>query len=364
LERLAGRLGGAGAAVADWPLRFAWNRLPGTAGADCAFPVRRRRLLAWDGDEVRGAVNFFEHELFLARSPEPIAFAWSNGLFSESVIDRRYAIVPVLLLRAALMRQPRQMTFGPIGTEAPFPKLLIALGWSHQQVPVLILPVRTAAVARELRRLSRYPKLRAVARGAASIELTSIVDLGFAGLRRLHHAQDVQAEEVDLFAGWSDVVWHAARPDYSALARRDGLALDRLYRPGDRRLIRLKVSRAGGSQLGWIAVTVRENVDDPDYGNLRLGVLADCLARPEDAGAVVAAGVERLVAAGVDLIRTRFTHAAWIAAAHRLGFVPVSAATRFFASSPLAAALPPLTLVHLTHGDNDGPLPYQSDQYD
>jgi hypothetical protein len=74
--------------------------------------------------------------------------------------------------------------------------------------------------------------------------------------------------------------------------------------------------------------------------------------------------VERLVAAGVDLIRTRFTHAAWIAAAHRLGFVPVSAATRFFASSPLAAALPPLTLVHLTHGDNDGPLPYQSDQYD
>jgi hypothetical protein len=360
LERLAERLGGAGAAVADWPLRFAWNRLPGAAGADCAFPVRRRRLLAWDDEEVRGAVNFFEHELFLARSPEPIAFAWSNGLFSESVIDRRYAIVPVLLLRAALTRQPRQMTFGPIGTEAPFPKLLIGLGWSHQQVPVLILPVRTAAVARELRRLSRFPKLRAVARGAAAIELTSMVDLGFAGLRRLRRAQDVQAEEVDRFAGWSDVVWHMAQPRYGALARRDGLALDRLYRPGDRRLIRLKVSRAGGSPLGWIAVAVRENVDDPDYGNLRLGVLADCLAPPEDAGAVVAAGVERLVAAGVDLIRSRFTHAAWIAAARRLGFVPVSAATRFFASPPLAAVLPPLPLVHLTHGDNDGPLPYQS----
>jgi hypothetical protein len=73
-----------------------------------------------DGDEVRGAINFFEHELFFAHSPEPVAFAWSNGLFSKSATDRRYAIVPVLLLRAALARQPRQMTVGPIVTEAPF----------------------------------------------------------------------------------------------------------------------------------------------------------------------------------------------------------------------------------------------------
>jgi hypothetical protein len=355
LERLAGRLSAAGAETADWPLRFSWNRLPGAAGADCAFPVRRRRLLAWDGDEVRGAVNFFEHELFFAGSLEPIAFAWSNGLFSESVIDRQYAIMPVLLLREALSRQPRQMTIGPIGTEAPFPKLLIALGWSHQPVPVLILPVRTAVVAREIRRLSQYPKLRAVARGAAAVGLTSLVDLGLTGLRRLRHARNVRVEEVDRFDGWSDAVWHTVQPRYGALARRDGFALDRLYRPGDRRLIRLKVSRARGPPLGWIALTMRENANDPDYGNLCLGFLADCLALPEDAGAVVAAGVERLVDAGVDLIRARFTHAAWLAAARRIGFVPVSAATRFFASPLLTTSLPSLQSVHLTHGDNDGP---------
>jgi hypothetical protein len=358
LERLAKRLEIAGADVMDWPLRFSWNQLPGAGAADGAFPVSRRRLLAWDGDEVRGAVNFFEHELFLARSPEPIAFAWSNGLFSESVIDRRYSSTPIALMRVALARQPRQMTVGPIGTDAPFPRLLIALGWSHQPVSVLVLPIRTAVVTHELRRLSQYPKLRAIGRAAAAIGLASLADLGFAGLRRLGRARDTRIKEVGSFAGWSDAVWRASQPHYGALARRDGLALDRLYRPGDWRLIRLKVSGAGRSPLGWIAVTVRENVDDPNYGGLRLGVLADCLAPPEDAGTVVAAAVEWLAAARVDLIKATFSHKAWIAAAKRIGFMPVQTTTRLFASPSLATALPPLRSVHLTLGDNDGPLSY------
>jgi hypothetical protein len=358
LERLAERLRTGGSALADWPMRFSWNTLPGAAVEDSGFAVRRRRLLAWDGDEVRGAVNFFEHELFFGHSHEPIAFAWSNGLFSESVIDRRYAIVPVLLLREALARQPRQMTVGPIGTEAPFPRLLIALGWSYAPVPVLILPVHAATVMRELRRLSQYPKLRAAGLAAAAVGATSLIDLAFAGLRRLRHTRSIRVEEVDRFAGWSDAVWKAAQPLYGALARRDGATLDRLYRPADRRLIRLKLSRGGACPFGWIAVTVRASVDDPDYGNLRQGVLADGLASPKDAGVLVAAGVERLAAEGVDLVRARFSHAAWISAARHIGFVAVPSTTRLFASPPLSGALPRLQAVHLTHGDNDGPLPY------
>jgi hypothetical protein len=222
----------------------------------------------------------------------------------------------------------------------------------------LLLPVHSAIVARELRRLSRYPKLRAAGRAAAAVGLTSLVDLGLAGLRRLHNMRDLRAEEVDRFAGWSDAVWSAARPLYGALARRDGATLDRLYRPGDRRLIRLRFSHRDGQPLGWIALTVRETIDDPDFGNLRLGVVADCLAPLEHADAAIATGVRRLIADGVDLIQVRFSHAAWIAAARRAGFVRVPSTTRFFASPALAAVLPPLHTVHLTYGDNDGPLIY------
>jgi hypothetical protein len=357
LERLAERLNARGAAFANWPLRFSWNRLPGTGGTDYGFPVRRRRLLAWEGGEVRGSVNFFENQLYLARCSAPIGFAWSNGLFSESVVDRRYTLVPSLLLRAALSLQPRQMTVGPAGPQEPMAKLLTALGWTSRATAMLLLVVRAAVVVRELRRLSRYPALLASGRAAAALGFAPLADIGLAGLRRLRHPRHLRIEEVGRFGSWSDEVWSTAQPCYGALVRRDAAALDRLYRPEDQRLIRLTV--ADGDRLrGWIAMTVADKFDDPDYGNLRLGVLADCLAPPEYAGALVAAGVERLVAERVDLIQVRFSHTAWLAAARRLGFVRVPATTRCFFSPALVGDVPPLSSIHLTYGDNDGPLPH------
>jgi hypothetical protein len=105
-------------------------------------------------------------------------------------------------------------------------------------------------------------------------------------------------------------------------------------------------------------VAVEDKVDDPDYGDMRLGSLADCLAEPGYERALIAAGVDRLVAARVDLIHARFSHAAWIAAARRAGFVSVPTTARCFFSPALAGHVPPVQSVHLTYGDNDGPLPY------
>jgi hypothetical protein len=357
LERFAARLERAGAAQAQWPLRFSWNRLPSVV-PDPSFPIRRRRLLAFQGDEIRGAVNFFEHQLWFAGSAEPSAFVWPNGMITEGVVDRRYATIGPALLRAALARQPRQMVLGPIGTEAPMAKLLIAHRWSHQEVPVLALPLRSARVVRELRRLSRYPKLQIAAGAAAALGLTSVLDLGLTGLRYFRQPRDLSVDEVDRFESWSDAVWDAARPSYGALTRRDGAALDCLFRPGDPRLVRLKISR-GSRLLGWVALTVRDYSDDPDFGNLHTGVLADCLAPPAEAAAVIAAGVRRLAAMGVDLIVATFSHSTWVAESRHIGFVPVPTTTRLFVSPALAPLLPQLSSLHLTRGDCDGPLPYK-----
>jgi hypothetical protein len=359
LERLAARLREASAPTANWPLRFAWNRLPGLHGGDDQFPVRRRRFLARDGSEVRGAVNILESELSLSARSGMTSFAWSNGLFSESVVDRRYSSVPVALMRAALAQQPRQMNLGPIGTLDAMPRLFIALHWWYAPVAVLMLPLRTARVAHDLRRLSRYPRLQATAQLAATVRLTSLVDFGLAAWRLGRRPRSVHIDDVNQFSGWADEVWMATRSSYAALVRRDGAALDRQYRAGDTRLTRIRIS-VGARPLGWMAVTIRENRDDPDYGNLRVGVLADCLSEPRDAAAVLMAGVERLAEEGVDLIRATFSHSAWIAAARRTGFVPVPTTTRFFASPPMASLLPPLSDIHLTLGDNDGPLPYNA----
>jgi hypothetical protein len=356
LERFAARLERAGAAEAQWPLRFSWNRLPGMP-PDPSFPIRRRRLLALEGEEVRGTVNFFEHQLWLAGCAEPTAFAWCNGMVSEGIIDRRYATVAPALLRAALVQQPRQMAFGPLGTADPMSKLIMAHRWSHHPVPVLALPVRSARVVRELRRLSRYPKLQIAGCAAAASGLTSVLDLGLAGLRRLRCPRDQRVEEVDRFAGWSDTIWDVVKPLYGALTLRDGAALDCLYRAGDKRLVRLKVSR-GSRLLGWVALTIRDNIDDPDFGNLRTGILGDCLAPPAEAAAVIAAGVGRLATMGADLIVATFSHSAWIAQSRQIGFVPVPTTTLLFVSPALGPLLPPLWSFHLTRGDCDGPLPY------
>jgi hypothetical protein len=351
LERFAARLERAGVRQAPWPLRFSWKRLP-AAPPDPLFPIRRRRLLAFEDDEVRAVVNFFEHQLWLSGSAEPVAFVWPNNMVSEGIIDRRYATVAVSLLRAALALQPRQMGFGAVDT-APMERMLVACGWHKQPVPVLALPVRSARVARELRRLSRYPKLRVAGRVAAGVGLTSLVDLGLTGLRRLRCPRDLRIDEVDRFADWSDAVWDAARPFYGALTRRDGAALDFLLRPGDPRLVRLKVLR-GGRLLGWVALTAYDYIDDPDYGNLRIGVVGDCLAPPAEAAAVIASAVARLAAMQVDLIVATFSHSAWVAQSRQLGFVPVPNLWRLLVSPAIAPLLPRLSSIHLTRGDCDG----------
>jgi hypothetical protein len=178
--------------------------------------------LALEGKEVRGVVNFFKHQLWFPKSSEAAQFVWLNGLVTEGIIDRGYAPIALALMRATLARQPRQMIFGPLGTEASMPRLLMALRWLDKPVPVLVLAVRSAIVVRELQRLRRHLKLRVAGRAAAAAGLTSLVDLGLAGLRRLHRARDVRVEEVDRFASWSDAVWSAAQPLYGALPSRCG----------------------------------------------------------------------------------------------------------------------------------------------
>jgi hypothetical protein len=162
---------------------------------------------------------------------------------------------------------------------------------------------------------------------------------------------------VDRFATWSDAIWDAARPLYGVLTRRDGAALDCLFRPGERRLVRLKVLR-GSELLGWIVLTMRDYIDDPDFGNLRIGIVGDCLAPPAAAAAVIGAGVGRLAAMAADLVVATFSHSAWIAQSRRIGFVPVPTTTRLFVSPALAPLLPRLASIHLTRGDCDGPLEY------
>ena len=50
----------------------------------------------------------------------------------------------------------------------------------------------------------------------------------------------------------------------------------------------------GGEVLGWAVVVERRLAGDARFGDLRVGMIADCLALPEDAGEIVHAAFEHL----------------------------------------------------------------------
>src|SRR5258707_1092406 len=108
LARFAGRL--RQTPHAPRPLQVACGRqLPG-APADGTFPVRRRRLLLWEGDEVRAFHNFFEHEITVAG--KPYRFVWLNGPLSEGIVNPRYAPCWPLLVQHSLRLHPFHLLMG------------------------------------------------------------------------------------------------------------------------------------------------------------------------------------------------------------------------------------------------------------
>lgn len=357
LIRLAERMRAKGAVVSDWPQRFYWNRLPGAPVGD-DFPVRRRRLLAFEGEEVRGIQNFFEHELWVNTQEKPLPFVWANGLVTEALTNARYATIPAALLRNSLSRVPMHMAIGRVGTEMPMARLLIAARWGHLPLPVFALPVRSSVIAK-FDRIASRPKLKLAANLAVALRITLLADSALAGLRRLRQPRNAQIFEMDRFGPWADEVWSSSQRFYKALTRRDAAALDRLYCPGDPRLIRLNIRRADNT-LGWIALTIHDFVDDQDFGTCRIGNLADALAPPADASSVIALGVQCLVEHKADLIMGTFSHIAWITALRRIGFIRVPTTARFFASPAAATVVlhpaTPLKHMHFTMGDCDGPL--------
>jgi hypothetical protein len=94
--------------------------------------------------------------------------------------------------------------------------------------------------------------------------------------------------------------------------------------------------------------------DNEYFGDLRVGTIADCLARPEDAGIVIHAARVYLERRGVDLIISNQGHPAWTGALRADGFFRGPSNFLFAASPALGAA--GISEYHINRGDGDGPV--------
>jgi hypothetical protein len=277
---------------------------------------------------------------------------------SEGVANGAYAGVGLQMLRTALQTEPLLYALGMGGEDRPLPRLLRASGWRLLRVPFYFKVLHPQRFLGEVRML-RTSAVRRVAAWLARWTGTGWVCLRLLDAFKTAPREPAALEVVGRFEAWADEIWTQCRRRYALIAARDSAVLNSLYPPGSRRYIRLAVLR-DGQPLGWAVLLDTEMRDHRQFGNLRVGTIADCLSAPEDAAAVISQATEFLAGRGVDLIVSNQSHGAWCAALERSGFLRGPSNYVFAASKELAQQLEPFEAacpkMHINRGDGDGPI--------
>lgn len=317
--------------------------------------------VAVDDDEVRGGVWLHEHRFFLRG--EATRAGWLKYPVAESLIDRAYGGVPGGMLVTLMRRQPEIMALGMGGRAAPIAQLLASLGCTVVEVPFYVAPVRAGRLLMHLpqRRTTRVwqTAARVVGRSGLATAVSAPLSLLRATRTRLL-LRHVTAAVTPEFGAWADDVWSKAHAEYGFIARRDAAMLNQFYGPDFPRLARLRITRSG-EDIGWICTTIAEpgsEASSREFGELRVGMLADAFGAQRNAATILSAGVRHLVSLGADLIVTNQMHRAWRAPLRYLGFLPWSSNFLFAYSKRIAARVAPAIAsgdLFLNRGDCDGP---------
>ncbi len=279
--------------------------------------LRHDYYLATENGHVRGGYLLTSHEVLVDGMPHMAGE--TPEMSSEVVLDRKYNLLVVRLVRHALGRQPLllQPQAGP-----QLQRVFQAMGWRLVEVP-LYLKVRNG-----FRFALLTPPLRKTRARAALMNAVAWSGAGWVGARLLHgllgwrtwRRHDVDVEVFDEFGGWADELWKSSKAHYSFIAARDSRTLNTLYADSRGGFLKLKVSRRG-RLLGWAVLSDGVMPDNRYTGVMRVGIIRDGLAAPADAAEVVRAVSAVLERRAVDVIVSNQSHPAWCDGLSRSGFV-------------------------------------------
>jgi hypothetical protein len=340
------------------------------AGVSFAFPIDSSDLMQsepgveaphqtayvlTDGSSVHGGYILKEEQLFVG------AYEFAAGNYqlplSEGIVDRKYAIVGVQLIKDALARQSRLYCLGMGSTARPLPRLLLRLDWAVSKVPFLFRIENAGAFTREIRWLRQRRALR------YALEISRYTGLlaAFTAAARLHRRffgaktpADISVSEPASLPEQIDELFLRVRGDYGLLCDRRAAAMRKKLPSEDPRISRLVLHRSG-QLAGWVAFSVSRLRNHTQFGNMTLGCIVDGLAAPADVAILIGAALQRLEAANCDLLVSNQSHPAWLSALRSHGFF--SGPSNFvLALSPDLAARAEQTVLHFTRADGDGPI--------
>jgi hypothetical protein len=309
-----------------------------------------------DGSEVRGGY-ILKHERVFAGGEWISAGNYQLPL-SEGIIDRKYALVGLQLIKDALARQPRLYCLGMGGTARPLPQLLVRLGWAVSEVPFLFRIEHPGAFTREIRWLRQRARLRILLETAYRTGMMAAM-VGLGRLFRRKSAprapENVSIDQVPELPPDIDDIFLSLRGDYGLLCDRTAAAMRWKLPLRDSKLVRLVLSKSGKA-AGWIVLSRSRLSNHTQFGNMTLGCVVDGLAAAEDVDLLVAEGCRRLEAGGCDLLVSNQSHPAWISALRRQGFLQGPSNFVLALSPPLASARAAATCAHFNRADGDGPI--------
>jgi hypothetical protein len=340
--------------------------LPGEARyRPAGFPVYRRMMIAEDGREVRAALMLYHNNIFIHGRKRD--FCWLDMPISEGIIDRRYSLAIVQLVKAVSRYEPFLMSTGAGPEDKDSFRLLSKFDWKHHAVPFFFYPVKVTKVLLGVRYFKKHAQLRY----GALFGAYSGLGAGLSGLLALRRRIDAilsgyERSVEGTFGSWADRIFENCLPDYGVAMRSDATTLNILHPPDKPSLTRLRVRRKGakrgagqdaGQDAGWILVASKQMKNNRHFGDLKVGTLVDGFGRAADALALVAAGINHLAETGVDIIIANFSHVAWIEACRSSGMIAGPDNYYHFVSpggSPLFEDTCPPREIHMARGHSDG----------
>src|SRR5580658_4681638 len=231
-----------------------------------------------DGAAVHGGYILKDEQLF-ARGE-----LFSGGNYqlplSEGIVDRRYAIVGVQLIKDALARQPRLYSLGMGGMARPLPRLLQRLGWAVSEVPFLFRIENVRNFTQEIRWLRQRRAFRYaldLARYSGALPVFTTAARLHRGVFGFKPPADASFTEVPSLPEEVDELFSRVAGEYGLMCDRRAAAMRKKMPPLDPKLSRLLLYRSG-KLAGWVILSCSHLSNHKQFGNMTLGSIVDGLA--------------------------------------------------------------------------------------
>jgi len=317
---------------------------------------RQYYLAVDDQKEVRGGYCLKHQAFWFGGQVHKIASL--QGPVCESIIDRRYGLVPICIMRDMLAREPNLVAYG---SNTNVTSMLQKGKWSISNTPLCLKITRPYRFLRLNRMLRNSRPRKWILDGLAYSGFGWIGLKGATSMKKIINRCPLNAEYeiVEAFNDWSDELWLRARDSYDILAVRDQEALN-LLMPKNAwpPVIRLKI-KFGGQIIGLAAVLDAQMQDDGRYGSLRVGSIVEVFGPLEHCGRIVAAAAHLLEQRGVDLIVSNQVHPRWLQGFRANGFHVLQNHRALGLSPSLQQEWDAKSMFHGLHMNNldgDGPL--------